>query len=206
LSASVSTPISQTLLERLAALGARVFRHRLYLGLAAVPIGALIIRPRPLFAYPLAGTLGAMLLVLLGLSLRAWAAGSAGGHTRTATIEAPRLATGGPYAYVRNPIYLATVVLGCGMVGLLGDPRLFVLCAAALAFLYTSMVPAEERFLRSEFGAVYERYCADVPRLIPRWQPWPQATRMPFDWRAARGEAHIALICAAIYVGLRLVA
>jgi len=199
-----STSSSQTFSERFATLGKCVFSHRLSIGLAAIPLAALIVRPRPLFgAHPLAGTLGSLALVVLGLSLRAWAGGSAGGHTRTATLEAPRLATGGPYAYVRNPIYLATIVLGLGMVGLLGDPWMFVLCVGAFALLYVTIVPAEERFLRSRFGLAYERYCAEVPRLIPRLRPWSGATPAPFNWRAARGEAHIALICAAIYVLLR---
>jgi protein-S-isoprenylcysteine O-methyltransferase Ste14 len=141
--------------------------------------------------------------VVLGLALRAWAGGSAGGHTRTRSIEAPRLATAGPYAYVRNPIYLGSIVLGIGMVGLLGDPWMLLLCAAAFTFLYVSIIPAEERFLRGEFGAEYERYCAEVPRLLPRFIPWNGATPAEFNWHAARGEAHIALILIAIYVLLR---
>ena len=197
-------PESRRLTERLAAVGARIFQHRLHVGLAAVALAAFVYRPRNFFgAHVIAGVIVSLLLVLAGLLLRAWAAGCAGGHTRLATIEAPRLSTGGPFAYVRNPIYLASVILGIGMVGLLGDPWMLALCIGVFVFLYTAIVPAEERFLRGQFGAAYERYCAHVPRLLPRLRPWPEAEPRPFDRAATVGDARLALILVAIYAGLR---
>ena len=190
--------------ERLAAVGVRIFHRRMHVGLAAVALAAFVYRPRNFFgAHHLAGTIAALLLVLAGLLLRAWAAGCAGGHTRRATIEAPRLATGGPFAYVRNPIYLASTVLGLGMVGLLGDPWMLGLYVAVFVFLYTAIVPAEERFLRGQFGENYAHYCAHVPRLLPRLRPWAGAEQRPFDRAATVGDARLALILVAIYAGLR---
>ena len=192
------------LTERFAATGLRIFHHRLHVGLSAVLLATLVYRPRNFFgAHATAGTIACVLLVLAGLLLRAWAAGCAGGHTRRATIEAPRLATGGPFAYVRNPIYLASIILGFGMVGLLGDPWMFALYVAVFVFLYTAIVPAEERFLRGQFGDAYARYCAHVPRFLPRLRPWPGAETQPFDRAATPGDARLALILAAIYAGLR---
>lgn len=190
-----------------AALGVRIFHRRLHVGLTAVLLAAFVYRPRDFFgAHATAGTLVSLGLVLAGLALRAWAAGCAGGHTRRATIEAPRLATGGPFAHVRNPIYLASVVLGVGMVGLLADPWMLALCVTVFAFLYTAIVPAEERFLRGQFGTAYARYCAHVPRLLPRLRPWAEAARRPFDRAAILGEARLALLLIAIYAGLRAAA
>lgn len=192
------------LTERFAAVGLRIFHWRMHVGLAAVALAALLYRPRNVFgAHATAGTIVCLLLVLAGLVLRAWAAGCAGGHTRRATIEAPRLATGGPFAFVRNPIYLASTVLGLGMVGLLGDPWMLALYLAVFVFLYTTIVPAEERFLRSQFGETYIRYCAHVPRLLPRLRPWAEAESRPFDRAATVGDARLALILVAIYAGLR---
>ncbi len=186
-----------------AALGARIFHRRLHVGLTAVLLATLVYRPRDFFgAHATAGTCISLLLVVAGLVLRAWAAGCAGGHTRRATIEAPRLATGGPFAYVRNPIYLASIILGLGMVGLLADPWMLALYVAVFVFLYTAIVPAEERFLRGEFGDAYARYCAQVPRLLPRLRPWPGAEQRPCDPRAMLGEARLAFILIAIYAGL----
>ena len=197
-------PEPRLLTERFATVGVRIFHRRLHVGLAAVLLAALVYRPRNFFgAHATAGTIVCLLLVLAGLLLRAWAAGCAGGHTRRATIEAPRLATGGPFAYVRNPIYLASIILGLGMVGLLGDPWMLALYIAVFVFLYTAIVPAEERFLRGQFGDAYARYCAHVPRLLPRLRPWPDAEPCPFDRAATVGDARLALILVAIYAGLR---
>ena len=168
---------------------------------------AFVVRPRAIFgAHQALGTAGSIALIALGLGLRAWAGGCAGAHTRLATIAAPRLVTGGPFAYVRNPIYLASVILGLGMVALVGDPWLLALYAGVFVLLYTAIVPAEEKFLREKFGAAYERYCAQVPRAIPRLRAWKDAEPARFDVRAALGEARLAFILAGIYALLRAAA
>ena len=197
----------RTFTERCAAIGRRIFRQRMHVGLAAVALGALLIHPRPIFgAHQPAGAAASVALVLLGLAGRAWAGGSAGRHTREAGIGAPRLATGGPYAHVRNPIYLASIILGLGMVLLLGDLWMTALYAGVFIFLYTSIVPAEEQFLRTQFAAEYARYCAHVPRIFPRLRPWPGARSQPFDWTALLYEARLGLMLIAIYAGLHAAA
>lgn len=189
--------------KRFAAARRVIFQWRMQVGLCAVALGACVIHPQNVFGkHAVAGRAGSLLLVFLGLALRAWAGGNAGDHTRTATIEAPRLATGGPYAYVRNPIYLASIILGLGMVGLLGDPWMLLLCVAVFAFLYIAIVPAEEQFLRARFGEAYARYCANVPRMLPRLRRWAGAETQPFDRTVLLGESRIALVLVAIYFSL----
>src|SRR5688500_17928599 len=96
---------------------------RILVGVCAVIAGGLLIKPGTVVgACQVAGQTVSGGLVGRGRSRRAWAAACAGGHTRTGRIEAPDLVTGGPYAFVRNPIYLGSFLLGLGMVGLLGDP------------------------------------------------------------------------------------
>ncbi len=203
----MSSTATSSLTKRFAGLGVRIFHRRLHVGLAAVLLAALVYRPRNFFGEHAAlGTVISLLLVLGGLALRAWAAGCAGGHTRRATIEAPRLATGGPFAYVRNPIYLASIILGLGMVGLLGDPWMLGLYVAVFVFLYTAIVPAEERFLSGQFGQAYARYCAAVPRFLPRLKAWPEAEQRAFDRTAVAGELQLGVILVAIYAGLRAAA
>ena len=197
----------RTFTERCAAIGRRIFHRRMHVGLAAVALGALLFHPRPIFgAHQREGAVASIMLVLLGLAGRAWAGGSAGRHTREASIEAPRLATGGPFAYVRNPIYLSSIVLGLGMVLLLGDPWMAALYVGVFIFLYTSIVPAEEQFLRQQFPEEYARYCAHVPRIVPRLRPWPGARSQPFDWTTLLHEARLGLILIAIYAGLHAAA
>src|SRR4051812_14775467 len=99
----------------------RVFSLRLGIGLLFVPVGLIFARPHTMWGELQAlGFAISLALFFAGVALRFWAAGSAGTHTHHAKIEAPELATGGPYAYVRNPIYLGSIILGLGIVGLIG--------------------------------------------------------------------------------------
>jgi protein-S-isoprenylcysteine O-methyltransferase Ste14 len=187
----------------LSGLGRRLFGWRLIVGLAVAAVGIEWLAPVPFFApgHRLGQSM-AILVAVAGLALRAWGSGCAGGHTRTAQIEAPQLVTGGPFAYVRNPIYTGTMCLGFGMAGLIGDPKAYLLAALAFGILYVGIVPAEEEFLSRQFGAAYAKYRAEVPRFLPRLRPWPGRVRPGFQWRAARGELGIALWAAGIYLAL----
>ncbi len=188
-----------------ARLGRWVFPRRLLVPLPVVALGVLLIHPRPMFGrYQAAAEIVSALIVLIGVGLRFWGGGSAGNHTRTDTIEAPQLITGGPFAYVRNPIYLGSALLGLGMVGLLGDPWMLALHLPAFTMLYAMIVPAEEAFLRKQFGAANERYRECVPRMIPRLTPWRGRTERPFDWSVWRGEAWIWFYLVTIYAALRI--
>jgi protein-S-isoprenylcysteine O-methyltransferase Ste14 len=172
-------------------------------GLGVSAIGIEWLSPVPFFApgHRLIQC-AALLCVAGGLALRAWASGCAGLHTRTGRIEAPRLVTDGPFAYMRNPIYAGTICLGLGMAALIGDPRAYLLAAVAFVLLYFSIVPAEEEYLSRQFGLAYARYRAAVPRFLPRVRPWPGRVKQAFHWRAVRGELGIALVVAAIYLAL----
>jgi protein-S-isoprenylcysteine O-methyltransferase Ste14 len=183
--------------------GRWVFPRRLLIPLPIVALGLFLIHRRHIFGqYEVLGTVVSLVLVFAGMSLRVWAGGCAGEHTRTDTIGAPQLATGGPYAYVRNPIYLGNMILGLGMIGVVGDPWLLVLYVPAFAFLYTMIVPAEEEFLRREFGAQYSLYCRAVARMLPRVRPWAGRVERHFDWAVVRGECWIAFYLVLIYVAM----
>src|SRR5450432_743900 len=73
-----------------------------------VPSGFLIVIVFALFSQPTAQSLAIGLPVsLIGLGLRAWAAGS--------LAKDRQLATGGPYAYARNPLYIGTLLVAAGL-------------------------------------------------------------------------------------------
>jgi protein-S-isoprenylcysteine O-methyltransferase Ste14 len=183
-----------------AKLGEKIFRMRLYVGLAFALVGMEVLAPNPFMQSPyVASQILGLVGVVLGLALRAWGSGCAGGHTRSGKIEG---VTGGPFAHVRNPIYAGTIVLGSGMSALIGDPLAYGLTGMAFAVLYMGIIPAEEEHLARSFGAEYIRYCSAVPRLIPRWRPWPERSAVVFRWEAARGEWVIALTVAGIYAVL----
>jgi len=199
----MSADPSASRLSAFVAFGRRIFGRRLFVGLAGALVGIELLVPVPFFApgHRISQSV-AILFALSGLALRAWGSACAGKHTRTAQIEAPRLITDGPFAYVRNPIYAGTMCLGFGMAALIGDPKAYVLAAIAFLFLYLGIVPAEEAFLRQQFGSAYAHYCAEVPRFLPRFRPWPGRVKQSLHWRAATGELFIALWATGIYLAL----
>jgi len=193
----------QRVTSAFANLGGVVFRMRLYVGLAFAFVGIEVLVPNAFMQPPhVASQILGLFGVVSGLTLRAWGSGCAGGHTRSGKIEGDRLVTGGPFAYVRNPIYAGTIVLGIGMSALIGDPLAYGLTSMAFAVLYLGIIPAEEKHLTRSFGVEYMRYCAEVPRLIPRRRRWPEGSEVVFRWDAARGEWVIALIVVGIYWAL----
>ena len=186
-----------------------MFSQRLEIGLGVTAVAVPFVRPT-IATKPSELCLKAagLCLVLTGLGVRVLAAGFAGRHTRSSKIEGSKLATAGPYAYVRNPIYLGSVVLGFGMVLLIGDRRLLAPCALTFLALYFGLIPAEEEFLGQKFPQEYEAYCRHVPRLLPRLKVWAPdgVAKARFDRRAAYGEWRLSLILAVILGVFRIVA
>jgi protein-S-isoprenylcysteine O-methyltransferase Ste14 len=91
-----------------------------------------------------------------------------------------RLVVGGPYRYVRNPMYLAVVAVIVGQALALGQPGLLgyaaVVGGATAAFAHGW----EEPTLSRQFGAQYQAYRQAVPAWWPRRHPWqPSRTDQP---------------------------
>ena len=99
---------------------------------------------------------------LLGLIVRAWAAG----HLEKNLA----LTTSGPYAFVRNPLYIGTLLTAAGFVIASRRWELGVLFGAVFLLIYLPVVELEEQHLRSLF-ADYADYARRVPKLLPRLTP-----------------------------------
>ena len=105
-------------------------------------------------------------LVVLGQAWRCWAVGYIGLY-RGENVKANALATHGPYALMRNPLYFGNFVIGFGwsiMAGLTGAV-IFTVCFYLLYVL--AIIPHEEKFLISKFGSEYQDYCVRVKRFWP---------------------------------------
>jgi len=77
------------------------------------------------------------------------------------------LATAGPYSYVRHPQYLGFILIMFGF--LLQWPTILTLAMfPVLVGMYVHLAHQEEREVRAEFGAQYERYAASTPAWLPR--------------------------------------
>jgi protein-S-isoprenylcysteine O-methyltransferase Ste14 len=122
---------------------------------------------------------GAVLVLLSAMLLMAWFARfvTEGAGTPLPSAPTEGLLVGGPYRYVRNPMYLAglCVVLGQGLV--LGRIVLF-LYAAGLALGFIALNHGyEEPLLQRRYGDAYDAYRRAVPAWWPRLKPWTRGAR-----------------------------
>lgn len=77
------------------------------------------------------------------------------------------LAIRGPYAMVRNPMYLGRFFILLGFLMLLGSVWLLLAYTVVYWFYMDTRVEREEAHLKPIFGARYAEYCAKVHRFIP---------------------------------------
>ena len=116
-----------------------------------------------------------VILVVTGELLRLNGVRYAGGETRTLKVGASALCSSGPFAYLRNPLYLGNVIIYAGMVLIAGGEFVWILLPATLTFFfleYGLIISLEEETLRKKFNEEYGEYLSMVPRLIPRVTPW----------------------------------
>jgi protein-S-isoprenylcysteine O-methyltransferase Ste14 len=131
------------------------------------------------FGKPSAFSIAAGLpLAFIGEAIRAWAVGYSGVTTRGDAVTAPGLVTAGPYAYVRNPLYVGNFITALGFAvaftganGPLARATLVTGALGTMLAVYSVVVPHEERYLRATFGAEFDEYVAAVPRVLPRTAP-----------------------------------
>jgi len=76
------------------------------------------------------------------------------------------LATAGPYAYCRNPLYLGSIVIAVGFAIASRDLWVAVALLLLFALVYVPVIRSEEVFLRGHFSQ-YDEYAQRVPRLLP---------------------------------------
>ena len=105
-------------------------------------------------------------LVVVGCFLRSWAAGY--------LLKGKRTAVGGPYAYIRNPLYIGSFIIGVGFCAALWRwPPSFSSVGLAVAFLvgfgtiYRAKTLAEEKELAETLGPSYQSYVRAVPAFLP---------------------------------------
>ncbi len=116
--------------------------------------------------------------IIAGALIRLWSNGYA--------IKNDRLTTSGPYAFVRNPLYLGTFLIAFGMavvlnMGWITPPFMALPFMVALGWMYYQTIRREEGMLREKFGDDYNKYCAKIPALIPSLIPYTQGAKWPFS-------------------------
>ena len=134
-----------------------VQRRRVAFGFTLLAAFAWFSQPSPL------SLLVGVPISLAGLLIRAWAAGH--------LSKNQQLATTGPYAYMRNPLYAGTLIVACGIVIACRSTVLAVIFLFAFVLVYLPAIELEEQHLRELFPA-YDSYAARVYRFLPL-RKWP---------------------------------
>jgi protein-S-isoprenylcysteine O-methyltransferase Ste14 len=115
-------------------------------------------------------------LAAAGVALRAYAAGY--------LAKNQKLATSGPYAHTRNPLYLGSALIGAGFAVAGGNWFLAIAFVGLFAAIYWPVMRREEGYLRRQFGEVYADYAQHVPLFLPRLRRPPPGDE--FQWKQYR--------------------
>ena len=135
----------------------RIRRLRLPLGFLLGGLYLAFARPTP------GGLLVGGAVAFVGVLVRAWAAGH--------IVKNDRLATTGPYAHTRNPLYFGSFLIAAGF-AIAAHWSLLLLVIAFFALVYGPTIKSEREFVRSRFPDAYDEYARNVPAFVPRPVPW----------------------------------
>ena len=135
--------------------------------------------------------------IVPGLLIRALASG----HVR----KNEALATSGPYAYTRNPLYLGSLLIGIGFAVAARSWWVGVVLVVMFFAIYLPVIRGEEAFLRQKFPE-FEEYSRRVPRMFPRLAPSPSGEAGGFSmdlyWKH---REHNALLGSVLLAGALII-
>lgn len=124
-------------------------------------------------------------LMLAGVAMRVWSMGY--------LLKKAELATAGPYGRTRNPLYVGTWLIGCGLALNAAWPfnlGLLALFNVLYLLIYRAQIGIEEEMLSSIYGEPYAEYCRNVPRFFPGLKAWHVGDVSRFSLgRALRNKA-----------------
>ena len=169
-----------------------------------VPLGFLLAAGYLVVARPTALTLvvGGS-IALAGLLVRGWAAGH--------IVKNDRLATTGPYAHTRNPLYFGSFLIAAGF-AIAAHWSLLLFVIAFFVLIYGPTIRDERIGIRARFPDAYDEWERNVPAFLPRPTPWraPAGTveHEGFDFnlymRHGEWRAAVGFIAVLAYLVLRL--
>ena len=147
--------------------GGWLFKQRSWLPLPLVAALLLIPPPANVAASPW-WAIG-LLTVACGEAIRLWAVHHIGAISRTRSDRLGPLVASGPFAYVRNPLYIGNILLWTGFSISARLLWLTPIVVVLLALEYHAIVRWEERLIARRIGEPYAKYVD----LVPRWLPSP---------------------------------
>ena len=188
-----------------------IFTYRSYSPIPFLIVMIWFARPTPLSI-----VLG-IVFVVVGELIRFWGVSIAGSETRTTgKVGGTYLITNGPFAYVRNPLYVGNMLMyaGIGIMSLALFPWLLIGAATWFYIQYYLIVTQEEEYLVERFGEDYLHYKANVGRFFPTSKRYAAPNPPHKSMSASEGIASerrtlqaiglVTLLVIAKYVYLRL--
>ncbi len=157
-------------------------RFRQFLGIAYVILVSVVGQPKPFLFW-----LGTV-LVIPGIAVRMWASG----HIK----KNKELATDGPYAYVRHPLYVGNFLIAFGFALACGLWWALPLLVLFLAVFYPPAIRSEDDKLHRLFGEEWEQWNRVTRALLPRFAPFRPGQRGSWSFTQSlkqNGEPIIAL-------------
>lgn len=141
-----------------------------------------------------------LLITIPGITLRALASG----HVK----KNEELTTTGPYAYVRNPLYLGSLIMAVGFAIAAQSAWVLLIIVVMFFAIYLPVIRGEEAYLRAVFPS-FDAYSQNVPRLWPRLRPYRDgaagfSSRLYWRHREYNAVLGTAAILAALVVKLWL--
>ncbi|MGD0697795.1 MAG: isoprenylcysteine carboxylmethyltransferase family protein [Terriglobia bacterium] len=174
-------------------------RWRVPLGFAMAIALVILSQPTPRFL------VGGAAVALVGLLLR----GSAAGYLE----KGQKLATHGPYRYMRNPLYLGSFVMGSGFAIAAASWTLGLAFLVFFLLIYAPVMRREEEELQRQFGGEYERYAGSVPLFFPTFlrragRDTSASARERFQWKRYRNnreyEAALGYIVGLVFLAAKM--
>jgi protein-S-isoprenylcysteine O-methyltransferase Ste14 len=132
-------------------------RLRLPLGFVVGGLYLAFARPRP------ETLLAGAVIAFAGVLVRAWAAGH--------IVKNDRLATTGPYAHTRNPLYFGSFLIACGF-AIAAHWALLAFVALFWVLIYGPTIARERAKILEKFPESYPAFERNVPAFFPRLTPW----------------------------------
>ncbi len=146
-----------------------------------------------MFVYSRSSTRGLLIgvpFIVAGETIRIWSHG----YLR----KVRKLATDGPYAYVRNPLYFGNFLLGLGFCVVVWQPIIFLIYVNGFFLVYWLTVRGEEEKLEFKFGEAFKSYRKAVPRFIPRLTPYEKRSNAKFAFHRVLGHGELITLLAII--------
>ena len=129
-------------------------------------------------------------IALTGELIRLWGVSWAGSETRTTGgVGGSFLVISGPFAHVRNPLYVGNILLyfGIGIMSMSLFPYLQIVALLFFVFQYFVIVKEEEGYLIKTFGEDYKKYFNNVPRFLWRFSSYKNESIPQPEFNLSKG-------------------